>query len=78
MATESGCHRNRHWYSGFSWWAKRKSSTARLSVADRPRMRVVKARFTYSAFRPVTGWVRTTGWTASGKLPSRESSSFEP
>ena len=78
MATEFGSHRNRHWYWGFSWWLYRNASTARLSVGDSSTMRVVNARFTYSALRPVTGCVRTTGWTALGNFPSRESASAVP
>src|SRR5256885_17264309 len=54
------------------------SSTARLSLGARPRMRVVKLRLTYKAFSPVTGWVRAIGCSAEGNLPSRESASFVP
>lgn len=31
-----------------------------------------------SAFVPVTGWVRTAGWRASGKAPSPELLSLDP
>ena len=39
---------------------------ASLSSLGTPTICRVKPRLTYSAFLRVTGWVRTTGWTALG------------
>ena len=51
-------------------WRTSISSSASLSGFFSPSMCLVKPRLTNRHLRLVTGWVRTTGWTASGNCLS--------
>src|SRR4030095_10525836 len=68
IASESFRQRKRQVKSGADRCSVRKPSSARLSAGFMPTIPFVNTEFTNSAFRPVTGCVRTTGCTAFWRL----------
>src|SRR6185436_16274415 len=61
---EPGCQEKRQVNSGFTCQSKRNWSKGLLSSSVHPAKRTVWPEFTYSALRPVSGCVRTTGCSA--------------
>ena len=61
MVSVPGSQRTRQVYCSPTAWSHSISSSALDSWRRMPEMASVKARFTYSAFAPLSGWVRTTG-----------------
>ena len=64
-ASDPSCQRNRQVNSGRVLCAYRYSSSGRLSATFTFSKRIVYGLWTKRLFRPVSGWVRTTGCTDS-------------